>query len=76
RVGFSAEFEKIGFCTRADFRLFGKKLGIREQRVERIITDMTSEQEQVQLMTERSFLREDLKALYLVHYRDKLGRMK
>ncbi|MFM8348228.1 MAG: HipA domain-containing protein, partial [Bacteroidota bacterium] len=76
RDGFSAEFEKIGFCTRADFRLFGKKLGIREQRVERIITDMTSKQEQVQLLTERSFLRDDLKALYLVHYRDKLGRMK
>ena len=75
RDGFSADYEKIGFYTRIDFILFGKKLGIREPRVRKIIDDLLKHGEQVGQLVERSFLREDIRIGYHAHYKDKLGRI-
>lgn len=73
---FSEAYDAIGFYTGFDFLLFGKTLGILESRVIKIMNEFTNSSEEILLIIERSFLNEEIKALYKGLYMDKVTRLK
>lgn len=72
---FSEAYNAIGFYTHVDFLLFGKKLGIKESRVIRIINEFMDGQEVVIKLIDRSFLKQAIKTQYKEFYRDRLKRL-
>ena len=59
-----------------DFLEFGKVLGIKESRVDKIIEAFDGKEEGVDSLVDKSFLRDDLKEYYKQTYKDKLTRVK
>ena len=59
-----------------DFLEFGKVLGIKESRVDKIIEAFDGKEESVDSLVDKSFLRDDLKEYYKQTYKDKLTRVK
>ncbi len=76
KEGFSEAYQAIGFYTYFDFLQLGKKLGIREARVIRIIDEFRSNLNDISYLIERSFLRQDIKDLYKEYYKDRTKRLK
>jgi serine/threonine-protein kinase HipA len=58
---FSEAYEAIGFYTGYDFKLFGKKLGILEGRVIKIMNEVISNAEMLSEIIDRSFLKDEVK---------------
>ncbi len=73
---FSEAYDALGFYTHFDFLLFGKKLGIRENRVLKIIEEFKNNEANVFSLIERAFLKEEIKASYKDFYIDKIKRLK
>jgi serine/threonine-protein kinase HipA len=72
---FSEAYRALGFYTYYDFLVFGKKLGIKESRVEKIISEFKTGHEDILSMIDRSFLDNEIKILYKEFYRDKFKRL-
>lgn len=73
--GFSDTYEAYGFYTYQDFLLFGKQIGIKETRVEKVISIFSSPKSEVDVLVDRSFLKDELKELYKKLYLDKVKRL-
>ena len=73
--GFSNTYLKYGFYVYDDFFRFGEKLGIRNIRINKLITDFKVKDEQVIDLIHRSFLKNSLKELYIDYYREKIDRL-
>lgn len=74
--GFSEAYDAHGFYTHYDFLLFGKKLGIKESRVLKIINEFSGDNPDIINLIDKSLLRDDMKIAYKEHYRDKVKRLK
>jgi serine/threonine-protein kinase HipA len=72
---FSEAYNAIGFYTQFDFLLLGRRLGIKESRVSRIINEFINGQEVVMELIDRSFLKPEIKASYKEFYQNKLNRL-
>ena len=64
----SPTFKKSNHACREDFAMFGKRIGMQENRMERIIQIFTEKQKMVDTLVSRSFLDEASKRGYLLHY--------
>ena len=65
-----------GHATEADFREFGKRIGVLEKRIEKLLQPFLEKQPQVEAMLERSFLDAPTKRAYLLHYQTRRNRVK
>ena len=65
-------FEANGFYAYDDFYEFGLKIGLVKSRVVKILDKFRSNSDSVQLLTERSFLNEEMKRAYVASYLNKL----
>jgi hypothetical protein len=74
--GFSDAYNALGFYTHFDFLLLGKKLGIKDSRVVKIINEFKTDENDIVTFIDKSFLREDLKASYKEFIKDKVKRLK
>lgn len=75
KEGFSEAYLALGFYTHYDFLLFGQKIGIKDNRVLKIIQEFEQPQNEILKLIDRSFLRADLKVLYKEFYMDKMKRL-
>jgi serine/threonine-protein kinase HipA len=73
---FSDAYNAIGFYTNYDFVSFGKTLGIKDNRVLKIINEFKTNQDDVQSLIRKSFLSIELKELYADYYADRIKRLK
>lgn len=73
---FTETYEAQGFYTLPDFQEFGEVLGIKKSRVEKILNEFKGKEESIDLMIDRSFLKDEIKAEYKTYYKDKLKRIK
>lgn len=71
----SAYYEKYGHYGRENFMELARRLGIIEQRAERIIASLTDKEEEVKRMVYNSFLSEATKERYMANFMDKVRRM-
>jgi serine/threonine-protein kinase HipA len=58
-----------------DFNEFGKRIGIPDNRIVRILKSFLLEQPNVASLVSRSYLDDDVKALYMEHYRERLAML-
>ncbi|REL32978.1 type II toxin-antitoxin system HipA family toxin [Rhodohalobacter sp. SW132] len=65
-------FEANAFYAYDDFYEFGLKIGLVESRMVKILNHFRSHQENVQSLTKRSFLNEEMKRAYMDSYLNKL----
>jgi serine/threonine-protein kinase HipA len=61
-----------GFHAYDDFYEFGIKIGLLESRVRRILNELSTRNQDVELMIQRSFLSDDTKEIYKATYLDRL----
>ena len=73
--GFSNTYLKFGFYVYDDFFRFGRKLGIRNSRIDKLINDFKGKDEQVINLISRSFLKDSLKKVYVDYYKEKIDRL-
>jgi serine/threonine-protein kinase HipA len=69
-------YAKYGFYGYDDFYTLGEMFKMRPQRIEHFLKLLTSKKEQVEELVSRSYLKEEMKKMYLKLYYDKLGRLK
>ncbi len=72
---YTKAFLAYGFYTYQDIYEFGQQIGIRESWVRRIIDGFKKTSELLNILIERSFLKEELKAVYKELYADKVKRL-
>lgn len=72
---FSDAYQSYGFYTYQDFFEFGQKIGIKDSRIRKILTEFTKSNASVHELIEKSFLSDECKELYSAHYEDRLTRM-
>lgn len=65
-------FSALGRYTAADFKHFGKKIGIPIKRLEKLYASMTSKSTEVEAAIASSFLSDEGKEAYLAKYKDRL----
>ncbi|MDT8401875.1 MAG: HipA domain-containing protein [Bacteroidales bacterium] len=58
-----------------DFIVFGKKIGLNENRVNKLLEPFLIKQKNVEVLVENSFLDNDTKSQYLTHYYDRLSML-
>jgi serine/threonine-protein kinase HipA len=75
KTGLSNTYETYGYYTYRDFCDFGIKIGIKESRVEKIITEFSKSNPIVYSLITKSFLNDELKAQYKKHYDGKLRQL-
>jgi serine/threonine-protein kinase HipA len=73
---FSEAYEALGFFTHYDFLQFGKKLGIKDNRVVKIIDEFKGHNDAILSLVDNSFLKTEMKILYKELYQDKIKRLK
>ena len=61
------------YPCKEDFTEFGRKIGINEKRIPKILAPFLSEQSEVELLIRRSFLDKETQILYRNHYKERLG---
>ncbi len=67
----SDEYAKYGHPSKADFLEFGKRIGVGEQRLEKLITPFLVKQDMVEVLTKRSFMNDASKRSYMLMYNTK-----
>ena len=72
---FSEAHQAIGFYTNSDFLLFGKKLGIKESRVLKILDEFRGNTNEVLELIDKSFTKNEIKNAYKEFYQDKIKRL-
>lgn len=75
REGFPPAFERHGFYTYPDFVHFAETIGIRTQRIKRILDPFTQPNDLALDLIDRSLLDASVKETYLSVYRDRLTRL-
>lgn len=78
---FADDFEsetkkKKGHAAIADFREFGKRIGINESRIKKLNPPFLEKQPLIETLTRNSFLNEKSKRAYLFHYNTRLNWLK
>ncbi len=68
-------FNQNGVYRYEDFKAFGRRIGIPERRVVKLLNGLLSNSQRVEAMVKRSFLSEEMKSLYLSMYCKKLDMM-
>jgi serine/threonine-protein kinase HipA len=63
------------YPCKEDFIEFGKRIGINEKRVMKILAPFLREQPEVEILIKRSFLDEETMMLYRSHYKERLGML-
>lgn len=71
----SEDYKHSSKFSREDFIEFGKRLGIRTDKTERILNEYSQKDAKVTEMVNRSFLSAEIRAEYLMHFRDKCKRI-
>lgn len=74
--GFTEAYNAQGFYTHYDFLMLGKKLGIKESRVLKIINEFRNDDPKITALVDQSFLREDMKTAFKDLFQDKVKRLK
>jgi len=59
---YTEDFQANGFYTLADFKEFGRAIGIKRIRVTKIINEFTGKDESIDYLIDRSFLKGEVKA--------------
>jgi serine/threonine-protein kinase HipA len=65
-------FKALGYYAYDDFYEFGLKLGLMQSRLEKMLNKYRIENVKVKTMTQRSFLSEPVKDLFLKHYAERV----
>ena len=65
-------FKALGFYAYDDFYEFGLRIGVMEKRLIRLLDKYRTESKKVSELASRSFLNNEVKKIYLVHYFDRL----
>lgn len=68
----SDSYNALGYYSYTDFFEFGIKIGIMENRVERIMLDLFGKSVEVKKMINNSFLKEEIKEIYWNQYQNRL----
>lgn len=68
-------YSRYGHYGKSDFMELAKRLGIQASRAEKIIRVFAAKKEEVYAMVNRSFLKEDTKALYQSYFEERLLRL-
>lgn len=75
--GFESESYKSGSkFTSEDFYIFGKRIGMKEPRIKNILNNFIMHKDQIETLTNKSFLADDLKAIYLEIVNNRRERLK
>jgi len=72
---FSEAYETHGFYTSKDFLEFGQRVGIKESRMKRMLEAFCTQSELVLMLIGRSFLDDEIKEIYIDHYKDRVNRL-
>lgn len=78
--GFSENFDKsdiyqrTGHPCREDFETFGRQIGLNDVQISKAIAPFIGSDEQVRSLTERSFLDDRSKRMYLRFYEERISR--
>ena len=72
---YSEIYQQKGHPCQNDFVAFGKMIGVPDIQIEKIIKDFLTPQPLVYNLTERSFLNEKLKRMYIRSYEERLNRL-
>ena len=76
RDGFVTESYKAGSkFTENDFTEFGRRIGIRESRVQNILKEFSQKYSFIKLLVEKSFLNAETKLLYLSKVKSRMERI-
>lgn len=67
----SPSWKSKGHATRSDFIEFGKRIGIMESRIEKLMTQFLVRQPLVEQLIGRSYLNDQTKRAYLIYYNKK-----
>lgn len=67
----SEEYKKIGHPSANDFKEFGKRIGVAESRVKKLLDPFMQKQPFMEELVKRSFLKEENKRGYLLMYNTK-----
>ena len=74
--GFKSEqYKKTGHPSRTDFKEFALRIGVSEQRVEKLLNPFLERQHFVETLISRSFLTEETKRGYLLMYQSKRNHL-
>lgn len=68
-------YTRTGHPCSEDFRIFGMKIGLTETQIEKTMALLLAPREQVTQLTQRSYLDERLKRMYLRSYEERLSRL-
>ena len=63
------------FYSKSDYSEFARRIGIKKNRIERIIKDMLSNSSQVEGLVCNSYLSKELQNTYLSNYKNNLNKM-
>ncbi|MEM8524157.1 MAG: HipA domain-containing protein [Bacteroidota bacterium] len=67
----SIDYQRNAYPSRRDFAEFGKRIGVQERRIERLIAPFLEKQSMVETLLKRSFLDESSKKGYQISYNTK-----
>lgn len=74
--GFMAESYKAGSkSTTDDFFEFGKRIGMRDSRVENTLKEFSEKYDRIKLLIEKSYLNDEMKSLYLTNVQNRMERI-
>ena len=71
----SKEMKKNGRVGLEDFQEFAKRLGIKEKRRDKLFAPFLSRQQLVESLIQQSFLNDQTKRVYLLHYQTKRNQL-
>lgn len=72
----SEAFKEGSKYTREDFYIFGKRIGMKEQRINNILNTYSLNHERIEVLIEKSFLSDELKAEFLDVIKNRRERIK
>ena len=72
---FKDDFNKEKRSSKSDFLEFGSRIGLKEQRMNKLLIPFLEKQEAVYSLIERSFLSDSMKRAYVIHYNTRLNML-
>ena len=72
----SVDYKKSLHPSKIDFIEFGKRIGVMESRIEKLLTPFLEKQKMIEELTNRSFLHPSSKRAYLLLYNTKMNYLK
>lgn len=71
----SEDYQKYSHPSKLDFQQFGKRIGVKESRIDKLLKPFLEKQEQVEELIKNSFLNKSCKNGYLLNYRTKRNQL-